>query len=163
MLFILVFVLRWQAEDNVSKGKLRLAVEEYNAALALDPNHLAHNVHLHLGLCKVLVKLGRGKDAVTSCNEALNIDGDLIEALVQVCLFFWPSSLWLSSFRGLCFAKVEVTIYFRSAFIKAPLVHLSHARAVMLGYDYHLFPCIQHFYFCAYCWKPKQQLTYLSS
>lgn len=88
MLFILVFVLRWQAEDNVSKGKLRLAVEEYNAALALDPNHLAHNVHLHLGLCKVLVKLGRGKDAVTSCNEALNIDGDLIEALVQVCLFF---------------------------------------------------------------------------
>ena len=63
-------------------------MEEYNAALALDPKHLAHNVHLHLGLCKVLVKLGRGKDAVTSCNEALNIDGDLIEALVQVRLFF---------------------------------------------------------------------------
>ncbi|XP_022963264.1 dnaJ protein P58IPK homolog [Cucurbita moschata] len=71
------------AEDNVSKGKLRLAVEEYKAALALDPNHLAHNAHLHLGLCKVLVKLSRGKDALTSCNEALNIDGNLIEALVQ--------------------------------------------------------------------------------
>ncbi|CAK9164812.1 unnamed protein product [Ilex paraguariensis] len=71
------------AEDNVSKGKLRLAVEDYRGALALDPNHSAHNVHLHLGLCKVLVKLGRGKDAVTSCTEALELDGELIEALVQ--------------------------------------------------------------------------------
>ncbi|EEF42962.1 dnaJ protein P58IPK homolog [Ricinus communis] len=71
------------AEDNVNKGKLRVAVEDYKAALALDPNHLAHNVHLHLGLCKVLVKLGRGKDALDSCNEALNIDGELLEALVQ--------------------------------------------------------------------------------
>ncbi|KAG6697018.1 hypothetical protein I3842_09G178900 [Carya illinoinensis] len=71
------------AEDNVKKGKLRLAVEDFKAALALDPNHLAHNVHLHLGLCEVLVKLGRGKDAITSCNEALSIDGELIDALVQ--------------------------------------------------------------------------------
>ncbi|KAL8508836.1 hypothetical protein ACS0TY_016150 [Phlomoides rotata] len=71
------------AEDNASKGKLRLAVEEYKAALAMDPNHSAHNVHLHLGLCKVLVKLGKGKDAVTSCTEVLEIDEDLIEALVQ--------------------------------------------------------------------------------
>lgn len=71
------------AEDNVNKGKLRVAVEDFKGALALDPNHLAHNVHLHLGLCKVLVKLGRGKDAITSCNEALNIDGELLEALVQ--------------------------------------------------------------------------------
>ncbi|KAF5737572.1 dnaJ subfamily C member 3 [Tripterygium wilfordii] len=71
------------AEDNANKGKLRLAVEEYKGALALDPDHLAHNVHLHLGLCKVLVKLGRGKDALDSCTEALNIDGELLEALVQ--------------------------------------------------------------------------------
>ncbi|KAL0316242.1 UNVERIFIED_CONTAM: DnaJ protein P58IPKB [Sesamum radiatum] len=72
-----------QAEDNASKGKLRLAVEDYKAALALDPAHSAHNVHLHLGLCKVSVKLGRGKDAVASCTEALEIDGDLVEALAQ--------------------------------------------------------------------------------
>ncbi|KAL2229404.1 dnaJ protein P58IPK homolog [Sesamum indicum] len=71
------------AEDNASKGKLRLAVEDYKAALALDPDHSAYNVHLHLGLCKVLVKLGRGKDAVASCTEALEIDGDLVEALAQ--------------------------------------------------------------------------------
>ncbi|XAR69062.1 hypothetical protein NMG60_11000520 [Bertholletia excelsa] len=71
------------AEDNANKGKLRVAVEDYKAALALDPNHLAHNIHLHLGLCKVLVKLGRGKDAVNSCTEVLNIDGELVEALVQ--------------------------------------------------------------------------------
>lgn len=71
------------AEDNASKSKLRLAVEEYKAALALDPNHTAHNIHLHLGLCKVYVKLGRGKDAVTSCTEVLEIDRDLVEALVQ--------------------------------------------------------------------------------
>ncbi|KAL5740761.1 hypothetical protein ACOSP7_029642 [Xanthoceras sorbifolium] len=71
------------AEDNVSKGKLRVAVEDFKAALSLDPNHDAHNVHLHLGLCKVLVKLGRGKDALSSCNDALNIDEELIDALVQ--------------------------------------------------------------------------------
>ena len=73
-----------QAEDNENRGKLRLAVEDYKAALALDPTHIANNVNLHLGLCKVLVKLGRGKDAVSSCTEALSIDGELLEALVQV-------------------------------------------------------------------------------
>lgn len=71
------------AEDNVEKGKLRLAVEDYKAALAMDPAHLAHNVRLHLGLCKVLVKLGRGNDALSNCTEALNVDGELTEALVQ--------------------------------------------------------------------------------
>ncbi|CAA3003706.1 dnaJ P58IPK homolog [Olea europaea subsp. europaea] len=71
------------AEDNASKGKLRLAVEEYKTALALDPDHTTYNVHLHLGLCKVLVKLGRGKEAVTSCSGALEIDEELLEALVQ--------------------------------------------------------------------------------
>lgn len=59
-------------------------MEDFRAALATDPNHSAHNVHLHLGLCKVLVKLGRGKDAVKSCTEALDINGELDEALVQV-------------------------------------------------------------------------------
>ena len=86
-----------QADDNVSKGKFRLAVEEYKAALALDPNHSAHNVNLHLGLCKVLVKLGRGKDAISSCSKALELDGELIDALVQVqslsaFYFFRPSN-----------------------------------------------------------------------
>ena len=74
-----------QAEDNAAKGKLRMAVEDFRAALALDPIHTAHNVHLHLGLCKVLVDLGRGNDAVNSCTEALEIDGELVEALFQVC------------------------------------------------------------------------------
>lgn len=76
---------------------MRLAVEDYKGALALDPDHLAHNVHLHLGLCKVLVKLGRGKDASSSCSEALNIDGELLEALVQVCCRFTWSKLVLQS------------------------------------------------------------------
>lgn len=80
----LVLFLLLQAETNVDKGKFRLAVEDYKAALALDPAHVAYNVHLHLGLCKVLVRLGRGKDALSSCTEALNIDEELLEALVQV-------------------------------------------------------------------------------
>ncbi|XP_078179243.1 dnaJ P58IPK-like protein [Carex rostrata] len=71
------------AEDNLAKGKLRLAAEDYKSALALDPNHTSYNVNLYLGLCKVLVKLGRGKEAITSCNDALEIDGELIEALSQ--------------------------------------------------------------------------------
>lgn len=71
------------AEDNAEKGKLRVAVEDFKSALALDPSHTAHNVNLYLGLCKVLVKLGRGKDAINSCTEALNIDEELTEALIQ--------------------------------------------------------------------------------
>lgn len=74
-----------------------MAVEEFKAALAVDPNHLAHNVHLHLGLCKVLVKLGRGKDALESCSEALKINEELVEALVQVCYeYHWPFVLFFS-------------------------------------------------------------------
>lgn len=80
-----------KAEDNASKGKLRVAVEEFKSALAVDPDHRAHNVNLYLGLCKVLVRLGRGNDALNSCNEALNIDEELIDALVQVhCNFKHP-------------------------------------------------------------------------
>lgn len=71
------------AEDNASKGKLRVAVEDYKAALALDPDHSAHNVNLYLGLCKMLVQLSRGKEAVTTCSDALEIDEELVEALVQ--------------------------------------------------------------------------------
>ncbi|KAL4560530.1 hypothetical protein LXL04_032682 [Taraxacum kok-saghyz] len=71
------------AEDNEKKGKLRVAVEDYKSALSLDPNHVTHNTHLHFGLCKVLVKLGRGNDAVISCTEVLTIDEQHVEALVQ--------------------------------------------------------------------------------
>lgn len=96
-----------QAEDNASKGKLRLSVEEYKAALAMDPNHTAHNVHLHLGLCKVYVKLGRGKDALTTCTDVLDIDEDQIEALVQVPIFcsstYFPENK--GSIRGEAFVR----------------------------------------------------------
>ncbi|XP_006645415.1 dnaJ protein P58IPK homolog B [Oryza brachyantha] len=71
------------AEDNAAKGKLRVSAEDYKAALAMDPDHTSYNVHLYLGLCKTLVKLGRGKEAVSSCTEALNIDGELVDALTQ--------------------------------------------------------------------------------
>ncbi|KFK38363.1 hypothetical protein AALP_AA3G104400 [Arabis alpina] len=71
------------AEENASKGKLRASVEDYKAAIALDPNHTAHNVNLYLGLCKVSVRLGRGNNALKSCNEALNIEPELAEALHQ--------------------------------------------------------------------------------
>ncbi|KAF5944088.1 hypothetical protein HYC85_018165 [Camellia sinensis] len=51
-----------QPEKNKNKGQPGLAVEDYKAALALDPNHLAHNIHLHLGE---------------------KIDEELVEALIQ--------------------------------------------------------------------------------
>ncbi|ERM99360.1 hypothetical protein AMTR_s00108p00145500 [Amborella trichopoda] len=35
-----------KVEDNLAKGKLRLAVEDFKGALALDPNHTAYHVHL---------------------------------------------------------------------------------------------------------------------
>ena len=78
-----------QAEDNAAKGKLRLSAEDYKKALAMDPEHTAYNVHLYLGLCKTLVKLGRGNESVSSCTEALNIDSDLVDALIQVTLPAW--------------------------------------------------------------------------
>ena len=75
-----------QAEDNAAKSKLRMAAEDYKAALAMDPDHTLYNVHLYLGLCKTLVKLGRGKEAINSCTEALSIDEELVDALAQVTL-----------------------------------------------------------------------------
>lgn len=71
------------AEDNAAKGKLRVSVEDYKTALAMDPDHTAYNVHLYLGLCKTLVRLGRSKEAISSCTEALNIDSELVDALTQ--------------------------------------------------------------------------------
>jgi DnaJ family protein C protein 3 len=75
-----------QAEDNAAKSKLRMAAEDYKAALAMDPDHTLYNVNLYLGLCKTLVKLGRGKEAISSCTEALSIDEELVDALAQVTL-----------------------------------------------------------------------------
>uniref|UniRef100_A0A453GXH0 J domain-containing protein n=1 Tax=Aegilops tauschii subsp. strangulata TaxID=200361 RepID=A0A453GXH0_AEGTS len=72
-----------QAEENAAKSKFRVAVEDYKAALAMDPDHTLYNVQLHLGLCKTLVKLGRGKEAISTCTEALSIDEELVEALSQ--------------------------------------------------------------------------------
>lgn len=99
-----------KAEDNASKGKLRVAVEEFKSALAVDPDHRAHNVNLHLGLCKVLVRLGRGKDALNSCSEALDIDEELIDALVQVScnlnilvfVFSFISIFWTHNYLSWC-------------------------------------------------------------
>ncbi|XP_047054505.1 dnaJ protein P58IPK homolog B [Lolium rigidum] len=71
------------AEDNAAKSKLRMAAEDYKAALAMDPDHTLYNVNLYLGLCKTLVKLGRGKEAISSCTEALSIDEELVDALAQ--------------------------------------------------------------------------------
>eukprot|EP00252_Welwitschia_mirabilis_P011252 TRINITY_DN2532_c0_g1_i1.p1 TRINITY_DN2532_c0_g1~~TRINITY_DN2532_c0_g1_i1.p1 ORF type:complete len:492 (+),score=117.94 TRINITY_DN2532_c0_g1_i1:125-1600(+) len=71
------------AEESLGRGKLRTAVEDFKEALQVDSDHTAHNVHLYLGLCRALVKLGRGKEAVEICSKALEIDGELLDALVQ--------------------------------------------------------------------------------
>ncbi|MCO5593452.1 hypothetical protein L7F22_047466 [Adiantum nelumboides] len=86
------------AEDLAEKGKFRMAVEEFRAVLAIDPDHLAFNVNLHLSLCKVLVKLGRAKDAVSSCSSALEINEELVEALMKrgeakILLEEWESAV----------------------------------------------------------------------
>ncbi|XP_002974188.2 dnaJ protein P58IPK homolog B [Selaginella moellendorffii] len=71
------------AEDLFEKGKFRKAVEQYNEALSLDPEHETQSFVLYLGLCKTLVKLGRGKEALPACSSALKIDGEHAEALLQ--------------------------------------------------------------------------------
>ncbi|KAL1153452.1 hypothetical protein V6Z11_A09G177100 [Gossypium hirsutum] len=66
-----------------------VAQRHYQKGLRLDPEH-SELKKAYFGLKNllkktksVLVKLGRGKDASSSCSEALNIDGELLEALVQ--------------------------------------------------------------------------------
>jgi hypothetical protein len=75
-----------QADEAFEKSKFRTAVEEYTLALEIAPDHTSHNIRLHLGLCKALVKLGRGRDAVTRCSLVLEIDSESLEALVQVSI-----------------------------------------------------------------------------
>ncbi|BBN20707.1 hypothetical protein Mp_zg00390 [Marchantia polymorpha subsp. ruderalis] len=71
------------ADEAASKGKFRLAVEEYLAALNIAPDHDIHNVKLYMGLCNICVKLGRGKDAVEHCSSVLKINEENLDALVQ--------------------------------------------------------------------------------
>lgn len=68
----------------MEKNKLRTAVEAYYAALEVVPDHDLHNIKLNMGLCKALVKLGRGKDAVTRCSLVVGMDSASVEALQQV-------------------------------------------------------------------------------
>ncbi len=75
-----------QADEAFEKSKFRTAVEEYTSALEIAPDHTSHNIRLHLGLCKALVKLGRGRDAVTRCSLVLELDSESLEALVQVSI-----------------------------------------------------------------------------
>eukprot|EP00897_Mesotaenium_endlicherianum_P006267 jgi/Mesen1/5669/ME000288S04880 len=71
------------AEEALAKSKLRVAIEDFTAALQIDPDHRLHNVRLYLGLCKATGRLGRNKDCVAACSSALEIDGELLEALVK--------------------------------------------------------------------------------
>eukprot|EP00271_Cylindrocystis_brebissonii_P014374 TRINITY_DN35716_c0_g1_i1.p1 TRINITY_DN35716_c0_g1~~TRINITY_DN35716_c0_g1_i1.p1 ORF type:complete len:500 (+),score=130.81 TRINITY_DN35716_c0_g1_i1:632-2131(+) len=71
------------AEEAVRSHKLRVAVEEFEAALKVDPAHATHNLKLYVGLCKVCVKLERKEAALAACNSALEIDGDNMEAVMN--------------------------------------------------------------------------------
>ena len=74
-----------QADEALEKNKFRSAVEAYLAALEVVPDHDLHNIQLNMGLCKALVKLGRGKDAVMRCSLVLEMDSSYLDALAQVC------------------------------------------------------------------------------
>jgi len=73
-----------QADEAFEKNKFRTAVETYLAALEVVPDHDLHNIKLNMGLCKALVKLGRGKDAISRCSLVLEADSASLEALEQV-------------------------------------------------------------------------------
>ncbi|KAG0625645.1 hypothetical protein M758_2G070900 [Ceratodon purpureus] len=71
------------ADEALEKSKFRTAVEAYLAALEIVPDHDLHNIKLNMGLCKALVQLGRGKDAVMRCSLVLEMDGASLDALEQ--------------------------------------------------------------------------------
>lgn len=73
-----------QADEALEKSKFRTAVEAYLSALEVVPDHDLHNIKLNMGLCKALVQLGRGKDALTRCSLVLEMDESSLEALEQV-------------------------------------------------------------------------------
>ncbi|CAI5468901.1 unnamed protein product [Closterium sp. Yama58-4] len=70
------------AQDLLEQNKYRKAADEFKAALEIIPDHKQHNMKLHLGLCKSLVKLGRGKEAALACSEVLAVDNDHFDALL---------------------------------------------------------------------------------
>ncbi|CAM6124812.1 unnamed protein product [Calypogeia fissa] len=71
------------ADEAFSKGKFRVAIDEYTEALAIAPDHNSHNEKLYLALCKASVKLGRGKDALKHCSSVLELNEESLEAFFQ--------------------------------------------------------------------------------
>ncbi|KAG8053751.1 hypothetical protein GUJ93_ZPchr0001g32052 [Zizania palustris] len=113
------------AEDNAAKGKLRVSAEDYKTALALDPDHTSYNVHLYLGLCKILVKLGRGKEAISSCTEALSIDGELVDALTQVTLRAWHTQKYANFYLERKHIKSKLLLFNVNTFLGEKKENLS--------------------------------------
>ncbi|XP_026667389.1 dnaJ homolog subfamily C member 7 isoform X2 [Ceratina calcarata] len=55
----------------------------YTEALAIDPQNVATNAKLHFNKGMVAAKLGRLKESVTECSEALKLDANYLKALLR--------------------------------------------------------------------------------
>lgn len=71
------------ATDLLEQSKFRQAADEFKLALEIIPDHSSHNLHLHVGLCRCLGRLGRHKQAEEACSRALEGDGEMFDALLM--------------------------------------------------------------------------------
>lgn len=64
-------------------GQYFKAYNFYTEALAIDPQNIATNAKLHLNKALAAAKLGRIKESVTECSEALKLDENYLKALLR--------------------------------------------------------------------------------
>jgi len=64
------------AEKELKSGQLEEALESFHKGAKLDPEQQLFAGKMHLGRCKVLLKLKRFKEAVQACSDTMNIPED---------------------------------------------------------------------------------------
>ncbi|XP_025161527.1 dnaJ homolog subfamily C member 7 isoform X2 [Harpegnathos saltator] len=78
--------LRKKKEEGNAAFKMRQYQEAYNIyneALSIDPQNIMTNAKLHFNKATVAAKLGRLKESVTECTEALKLDENYLKALLR--------------------------------------------------------------------------------
>ncbi|XP_014476717.1 PREDICTED: dnaJ homolog subfamily C member 7 [Dinoponera quadriceps] len=78
--------LRKKKEEGNTAFKMRQYQEAYNIyneALAIDPQNIMTNAKLHFNKATVAAKLGRLKESVAECSEALKLDENYLKAFLR--------------------------------------------------------------------------------
>ncbi|KAI4490062.1 PREDICTED: dnaJ homolog subfamily C member 7 [Polistes canadensis] len=78
--------LKKKKEDGNAAFKMKRYQEAYNLfteALTIDPQNIMTNAKLHFNKATAAIKLGRVKESITECTEALKLDENYLKALLR--------------------------------------------------------------------------------